>query len=409
MRRLTTVLMAAAAIAFAAPSFGADATAAKPASKEQKANRQPPGYQAAETLSMITGVAISPLLGVGAVGCYQYLKTPKEQKHKLHWFAQPWFFIPALLIVTLVMFKDVAGPGTPTVLKKPIDVAEAIENKISGLIAAGAFIPLVTEFFPQASGLDNGACLSSLGFAGLDMAAVLNVMMVPLAVTIFAVVWLASHAINILILISPFTTVDTALKAFRASLLSLVAITQWINPYLGAAFSIVIIVIAYFIAGWSFRLLILGQVFIWDYVSFRRTRFAPAGNGNKLFTACKIDQTPIRTYGRLCRDEQGAFRFEYRPWMFLTKKTLTLPAGEYVVGRGMLYPEIQRDEGKDQPPRTLFILPPRYNTHEEKLAAAYQLGAVRDVGLRKGLKALWKGIKDLFGSKTSAEAATGAA
>ena len=42
-----------------------------------------PGVQIAQTLSMITGVAISPLLGVSAVGCYQYFKcNSDEQKAK---------------------------------------------------------------------------------------------------------------------------------------------------------------------------------------------------------------------------------------------------------------------------------------------------------------------------------------
>jgi hypothetical protein len=34
-------------------------------------NGSPPGVDIAQTLSTITGVAISPLLGVGTVGCYQ--------------------------------------------------------------------------------------------------------------------------------------------------------------------------------------------------------------------------------------------------------------------------------------------------------------------------------------------------
>ena len=44
----------------------------------------PPGVQIAQTLSTITGVAISPLLGVSAVGCYQYCKAKTdEEKAKL--------------------------------------------------------------------------------------------------------------------------------------------------------------------------------------------------------------------------------------------------------------------------------------------------------------------------------------
>ena len=49
-----------------------------------------PGQQIAQTISLITGVAISPLMGVGVVGAWQYFqaKTP-EQKAKLPWFANP--------------------------------------------------------------------------------------------------------------------------------------------------------------------------------------------------------------------------------------------------------------------------------------------------------------------------------
>lgn len=362
--------------------------------------KPPPGYEAAQTISMITGVAISPLLGVGAVGCYEYFKTmsqPKEERRPLHWYAQPWFWLPALLIVGLVMFKDVAGTAAPTVLKKPMDVAEAVENKVSGLIAAGAFVPLVTQFVPDAAA--NSAQLGALGFAALDLSSVLNTLMVPFAIAAFVIVWLASHAINILILISPFTTVDMALKSFRVFLLSLVTATHFINPYFGALFSLALIVVAYFIAGWSFRLLVMGNVFIWDYLTFRRLRFTPKANGNAMFTGCKIGQAPIRTYGRLFMDDQGALRFEYRPWLFLPKKTLPLPPGQYAVGRGLFYPEILKIEAQEEP-RTLFILPPHYRTHEEEVRRVYQFGPVQDVGLLKGFKAVWNWLKGLFGFKS---------
>ena len=47
----------------------------------------------AQTISLITGVAISPLLGTGAVGAWRYfqVKTPQERAN-LPWFAQPWFW-----------------------------------------------------------------------------------------------------------------------------------------------------------------------------------------------------------------------------------------------------------------------------------------------------------------------------
>ena len=125
-----------------------------------------PGEQIAQTISLITGVAISPLMGVSAVGAWQWwqAKTP-EQKAKLPWFANPWFWIPALLLVAACAVKDSAGIVLPPLVKKPFDVAETIEHKISGLVATGAFVPIAASIF-QASGNDHGAALSSLGICG---------------------------------------------------------------------------------------------------------------------------------------------------------------------------------------------------------------------------------------------------
>jgi hypothetical protein len=65
--------------------------------------------QIAQNLSMITGVAISPLLGVGVVGAWQYYHTPPEQRAKLSWYSDPLFFIPALLLVS----RTAAGSSCP--------------------------------------------------------------------------------------------------------------------------------------------------------------------------------------------------------------------------------------------------------------------------------------------------------
>ena len=53
------------------------------------------------------------------------------------------------------------------------------------------------------------------------------------------------------------------------------------NPWLGAVWALIIIGIAYFIAGWSFRLSHFGFVFIWDFVTLRRRRFLPDQSANR--------------------------------------------------------------------------------------------------------------------------------
>ena len=362
-----------------------------------------PGVEAARTLSTVTGVAISPLLGVGAVGAHEWYLAQKAGKQPEHWYAQIYFWLPALILVGFVAAKDIFGTAAPTALKKPFDVAEAIENKVSGMVAAGAFVPFMVTIFPKTAE-QTSAALHQAGFAAISGGDIANWLMVPFAIALFLVVWLASHAINILILISPFTTVDTALKSLRLSVLGLVTITAWIHPWVGALFSAIVVLVAWLIAGWAFRLLVLGHVFCWDFFTFRRHRFLPVVNGNWMFGARAISDMPIRTYGKLFTDAAGIHTFEYRPWLILQKRTIQLPPGNYAVGRGLIFPEIMRVEGEET--KTIFTLPPRYKGHEADLAKACSTPEVRDVGILKGFKAIGSVIRSLFGSKKDAVAAT---
>jgi len=353
------------------------------------------GVQAAHTLSMITGVAISPLLGVGAVGAYQWWQAPKEERPNLYWYAQPWFWIPALLLVAAVAAKDIVGTAMPSVLMKPFDAAEAVENKISALVVAGAFIPLLMTLFPTHG---DEASLAAAGFAAIDIGAIGNALLTPFAIFAFLVVWLASHAINMLILLSPFTAVDTALKSFRLFVLGLVTGSALLNAWLGAAFAVIILLIAFLIAGWSFRLMVFGQVCVWDLLTSKCKRFKPAAEGNRLFTARKIGSTPARTYGTLVRDADGVLSMSYRPWLVMPRCTVKLPPGRYLVGRGLFFPEIAMEHNEQL--RAMLNCPPRYRTHEQDLSDALVLNGVREVGVLRG----WSALREVFtgGAKVAA-------
>lgn len=342
-----------------------------------------PGKEIAQHISLLTGVALSPLMGVSGVGAWQYFKakTP-EQKAKLAWYANPWFFVPALLLVLICFVKDTAGAALPTAVKKPFDIAETLENKISGLVATGAFVPIAAAIFHAKTGGD-GAALSDLGFAAIDLSWFYNALMVPISMAAFFVVFLASNAINVLIILSPFTSVDAALKGFRLALLGTVGVTALANPWIGAAWALIIILIAYLITGWSFRLSHFGLALTWDFFTFRSARFTPDAAVNKLFLGRKIAKVPSRTYGKLRRDEKGSLVLKYRPCLVLPERTLVLPDGKYFVGRGVLFSEIQ--ELQADATKTAFLLPPRYRGHEEELARIYGLTGVSDIGLRAAM------------------------
>ncbi len=359
------------------------------------ADPNPQAKKLCETVSMITGVAISPMLGVGAVGAYDYFqaKTP-EQKAKLPWFANPLFWIPALLLVGACFLKDTAGIALPTVLKKPFDVAETVEHKISGLVATGAFVPIAASIFHSPD--QPSASLAAAGFAAIDLHWLYNALMVPFAMAAFFIVFLASNAVNILILLSPFSTVDAALKGFRTTILASVVGTSFVNPWMGALWALAIILFSWLIAGWSFRLSHFGLSFVWDFVTGRKNRFHPDARENKMFLGRNIEKVPTRTYGKLSRNDQGELVFNYHPWLVLPPRTLILPAGTYETGRGLFYSEIMRAEGDSL--KTVILLPPRYLGHEAEVANIYHFAGTRDVGIRAG----WAWFKSMFGGKRSA-------
>ena len=104
-----------------------------------------------------------------------------------------------------------------------------------------------------------------------------------------------------------------------------------------------------------------------------------------MFTACRIDKVPVRTYGWLNRSVDGSLRFEYRPWLVMPRQRQALPQGHCFVGRGFFHPVVFREQGNESSP--VLILPPRYRTHEQEVSDVYGFAGVRDVGLRRFFKA----------------------
>ena len=371
-----------------------------------------PGLELAALATQITGIAISPMLGVSAVGAYQWIqaKTP-EEKAALPWFANPSFWMLGILVVGAVAAKDAFGATLPPGWKKPLDILETIENKASGLVAAGAVIPsLVTlgsKLIMNSTGMAATVELPVTGLAMLPVATfdtswLLSILMVPLSVAVFAVVWLLSHAINVLILLSPWGAIDAVLKGLRTSLLGLVTATAWIDPVVGATLSIVIILLAYLMAGWAFRLMIFGSVFCWDFFTVRRKRFRLLADGNKVFTGDKISEVPQRTYGRLHQAADGALTLKFRPWLVLPEREVAVPREGLVVGRGLFYSEVLGHDVKTDKNHTLLLLPPRYLGHEELFARTYHISGTCEVGLRRA----WGWIREAIGFETKPKAAT---
>lgn len=355
-----------------------------------------PAVELSQTVAAMTGIAISPLLGTGVYGAYKYIKADETQRASLPWFANPAFFIPALLIAGLCAAKDSLGIVFPPGLKKPLDVAEVLENKMSGLVAAGAVIPFTMDSISKmitdhssAINLHLPENLAVLNFAAMDFHWLLDIVTVPVGIAVFAMVWMVSHAINVLILLSPWGAIDAALKAARLSVLGLITVTAQLDPKSAGVLCLIIIIAAYFLSGWAFRLTVFGTLFCWDFFTRRSGRFALSGAENKAFSSTLLatKKTPVRTYGYLVKGGEGKHVFRFRPWLFLPPRSVPVDTSSAYVGHGMFFSSVYVGE------KAMLILPPRYQGHERAFAELYGLTGVQEAGLRKA----WSWLKEGFG------------
>lgn len=393
MKKSIPLLLVCLTIALLATPLWAATTATTPAPTADKS----PGAGVASAITAVTGMAISPLLGTGAYGAYQYF-TAKDDASRaaLPWYAQWTFFVPALALVGACAAKDSLGAVLPPGWKKPLDVLETVENQATGLVAAGAIVPLtmtsLSKMIVASTPAGDAHALSTGGLAMLHLGAIdftwlLNILTVPFGIAMFAIVWMASHAINVLILLSPWGAIDAALKGARTALLGVLTLTATLNPWVGAALSIVLLIVAYFVAGWAFRLTTYGSIFCWDFFTLRRTRYKVQPVENKVFAGGNLPEVPVRTYGRLRKTETG-LEFTYRPWLVLPARTAAVTDNTLHVGKGLFFSSVLTE--KDE---TYFLLPPRYRGHEEELVQVYGMLGVKPAGLRKA----WSVLRELFG------------
>lgn len=403
MKRLSTVCLLLGVLAvLVVPVWAATSASTTQVAPAPSSDKSPVGA-ISKTVATITGIAISPLLGTGALGLYENLKadTPAE-KAALPWYAQWSFILPALGIVGVCAAKDSLGAILPPGMKKPLDVLETIENKATGLIAAGAVVPftmsalskMIVAHAPAAPVIESTG-LAFIHIGAIDGSWFLSLLTVPFGVAVFALVWMASHAINVLILLSPWGAIDAALKGARTALLGLITVAATLNPWISAALSLVIIIVAYLVAGWAFRLTIFGTIFSWEFLTGGKHRFTPAERENRLFSSSQLTKqgVPVRTYGRLINEpENGRLTFVYKPWLVLPEKVVTVTLATPSVGKGLFFSTIRDTE------RTAFILPPRYRGHEETVARIYRIeGGVQDAGLLKA----WGTLRELFGGSAA--------
>jgi hypothetical protein len=368
-----------------------------------------PGIELARTLAMATGIAITPLLGVSAVGAWQAFKASGVAGQRLPWYASRWFWVPGLIVALLLVFKDPLLGLVPGA-KKPLDALDVLENKASAVLATPAVVPMFLSAFgavavSSVSSEGNALELRQAGMGALpssvsDLPGALGLgLMAVIFVAAFLCIWLAFHTINVLILLSPFGFLDVVLRSLKLLVLAVLAGSTVVHPYLGLSVALLILLVALLVAGWSFRFMVFGGVIAADLVR-RRHRERPRDHERfRAFAAGKLGSAPTRAYGVVALEEER-ITFSYRPWLILPRRSVVLPQGSYRVGRGVLYPAIRLHRGDETV--SLLRLPPRYRSHEESIAAGLGVLPVEELPLRKGLRACVAWLREIAGRGSQA-------
>lgn len=362
---------------------------------EQKENILP-GVALSQGITEITGVAISPLLGVSSVGVWHYWKSPAAARPALPWYCQPWAWGTGFALLALCFLKDSLGTAVPGVLKKPFDMVELFENKVSALVASGAFVPLVANQMAVHFKAEHpetiiapAASILGANFAGIDIAW----LMIPASIIAFLLVWICSHAINVLIILSPFSTVDALLKLARAALLAMVGVIYAIAPWLAAFLCLLIIATAAWLAPSAMRLAIFGARYAADILMPWRGKKRVSPEAPQAFTLGRLAGLPPRTGGRLILLEDGTPAFRYRRWCVLDERTIPMPEGVRHVEKGILSPSLIHQSSPQEGETTLLIFLPRYRGHEASIAGTLKLHGARDHAIVRGFAAVraWLG------------------
>lgn len=371
----------------------------------QKMTARAPGVDFAIGAATLTGLAISPLLMASSFGFYQRF-CDKNPDNNDQWFCSPWFWGLGFLLLFLCSAKDVAAPLIPAAAKKPLDLAELLENKLSAVVVMVGVVPILSyEFTRTLLEKDAVAAFIQSDFSwllklvvptGLSSAnAMIGIVAVPVFVVAFLALWLLSHTINVIIAISPFGLLDFGLKSFRLLLIVSLYAAYQISHWLGTTYSLLIVTIAVILFGWAFRLMIYGTILATDLFFPFISRKDIDTRSPHAFLATRIAGVPVRTFGKAASTSAGKVNFHYRPWLCFKPRTILLPEGRYALSRGVLYPSFLRKDVTSE--ETLLNFPPRYRGLEDSIGEQMGINDVQDGSFLSGLKRIRRWLREFVG------------
>ena len=394
------------------------ALAAKPLNSPEYKALVFKGEVLSREIARTTGIALNPILCMSALGAYRYFSTDAASRATLPWHAQPLFWGSLSFVLFLLFLKDSGKLALPKVLMVPLDAAETlIEKKSTALLALPLLFSLVYngeyEQLRQVSLrlIDGLAPVSTaLAAAGPDTAGSAGFLLTLAVVYIlFVLVWVVSHAINILILLSPFSWLDLFLATIRNLLAGTVLALG--NTIYGTVLALVTIAVSVWLFPRALRLVVLGTVVAFDLVVYRMfgRKLGPLSpdRGIGAFTSCSMDRLRPNTHV-LIRERHGRLVLTARPAIVGPGREMAtmILARDCTLKPGLLSPTIAWNDpaGQTGPEIQIFRLRPRYSLAPEQAAAALAMPLARDESLADQLKGWFSWLASLLRAPVRLEA-----
>jgi len=353
----------------------------------------------ANSMSQITGTAISPLIATACIGTYKYINTAKDMRGDLPWYYRPGFIVICIVLSVLVFLIELPS----TVGNLPPQVSEIIKrtNHILGLVLT---TPLILSLISPAAALlaDNAkaALVSNTGFVYASIIPLGWIATVPglilSIVTSIALffVYIATITLNtvfdVLIFLCPFGWIKTLFNTIRGGFLGILTILSAIYPPLSFIITIPVMIISVIVFAWSVRRVVMGFIYMKDFI-FKKKEMKMNEKGILAFSEKGI-KMPTKCMGRII-DKDGNWIFTYRKF-FIFEKAITVEKNEPSLKKGFLYSQVFNKE------ITVCSLPPRYQKFTEYVQTELKIEKLEDGKLKKGIKALFAWIKDFFSRKT---------
>ena len=374
------------------------ARAAKPLNTPEYKSLVFKGEVLSREIAKTTGIALNPILCMSALGAYRYFSTEVAKRATLPWHAQPMFWGSISFVLFLIFLKDSGKLALPKVLMVPLDAAETlIEKKGTALLALPLLFSLVYsgeyEQLHQVSQQAAALLVPVTQVAAAPEAAgatvsgpASTILTLATVYILFGLVWVVSHALNMLILLSPFSLLDLFLATTRNTLAGTIMLLS--GTIYGTALALLTIAVSVWLFPRALRLVIFGTIVSFDLVvhrlSGRKIDPKSLASGIGAFTSCSIGPIRPRTYA-VIGQQQGRLVVTARPFVLWPGKTFVTPirVRDCALRPGLLSATIVwHDPASHEGAETqIFRLRPRYCLAPEQVATALAMPLTDEASL----------------------------